>query len=529
MKTVNIKLSADMIKAVAGEKVKIVAELTEPAYVSVNERRNILGYQNVMRTESKVDQVNIYPEVHEDTTDFIVMADAAGIPHLDNRQSAVEAWYHVDVVEPDPEPADKGNLLYKVGLISDIHMDVEDTHNSEYATDLQNALQFFRQEGVEFICCCGDICQYNDKDYEMFRDYYNTYAWAPTGGTLPFFTPMGNHDYLRIYHKRDSVPAGYDSVEMLWQNNVSVFHEPESDIHFFEYGAKWNAPKKTGKRTIKSKLNYWFEKHGDIYVIMSIDYGASTGQPWDDVIRGFNLLDYNDLYVQQMTEYVKDTEYDRSRESRFDYQFYNAEVLCWLKDIVEANKDRRIFLDHHHFMPNMAGDWRSVYSRLRIWPYPTTDAQRNKFYAGSNTICGLTFHFLNKLMKENKHVINIGGHSHFEFRAQLDVEKYAWPVKLPTGNEVMPLVDDLSTLMRTEYDYQLYSIIGPDVVECAPSVHIPSLSKPTSMAMRSLYGSSQGAVMEVFENAIVFRAVEFKREGSAAYTNVDIFEETIYT
>ena len=33
MKTVNIKLSADRIKAVAGERVKIVAEMTEPAYV----------------------------------------------------------------------------------------------------------------------------------------------------------------------------------------------------------------------------------------------------------------------------------------------------------------------------------------------------------------------------------------------------------------------------------------------------------------------------------------------------------------
>lgn len=529
MQTINIKLSADRIKAVAGEKVKIVAELTEPAYVSVNERRNISGYQNVMRTESKVDQVNIYPEVHEDTTDFIVMADADGVPHLDNRQSAVEAWYHVDVVKQDPEPADKGNLLYKVGLISDIHMDVEDTHNSEYATDLQNALQFFRQEGVEFICCCGDICQYNDKDYELFRTYYNTYAWAPTGGTLPFFTPMGNHDYLRIYHKRDSVPAGYDSVEMLWQNNVSVFHEPESDIHFFEYGAKWDAPKKTGKRTIKSKLNYWFEKHGDIYVIMSIDYGASTGQPWDDVIRGFNLLDYNDSYVQQMTEYVKDTDYDRSRESRFDYQFYNAEVLCWLKDIVEANRDKRIILDHHHFMPNMAGDWHNVYSRLRIWPYPTTDAQRNKFYAGSNTICGLTFHFINKLMKVNKHVINIGGHSHFEFRAQHDTSGHAYQVKLPTGNEVMPLVDDLNTLIGSEYDYQLYSIIGYVGDECAPSVHLPSLSKPTDMKMKSLYGASQGAVMEFYEHAVVFKRVEFKREDSLEYINRYLDDITINT
>ena len=106
---------------------------------------------------------------------------------------------------------------------------------------------------------------------------------------------------------------------MLWQNNISIFHEPESDIHFFEYGAKWNAQKKTGKRSIKSKLNYWFEKHGCIFVFMSIDYGNSTGTPWDDVCRGFNKLDYNDDYVKQMTSYVSDTSYNRNKETKFDY------------------------------------------------------------------------------------------------------------------------------------------------------------------------------------------------------------------
>jgi hypothetical protein len=413
----------------------------------------------------------------------------------------------------------KGKLRYIFGVLNDDHFDVDDPNKSEYKGDLMNALVYMRSVGAGFIGSCGDLCQYNDKDYEEFKDYYNAYAWAPTGGKLRLLTSMGNHDYLRIYHKRSSVPAGYDSVEMLWQNNISVFHEPESDIHFFEYGAKWNDPKKSGKRTIKSKLNYWLEYNGDILVFMSVDYGESTGSPWDDVARGFNLLDYNDQYVKQMTAYVIGTDYDRNREKNFDYQFYNAEVLCWLKDILEANKNRRIFVFNHHFLPNKAGDTFGEYSRLRIWPYPTSEVIRNKYYSGSNTVCGLTFHFLNKLMRENLHTIFFNGHSHYEWKAQEDCITREYKVKLPTGNEVTPLVDDLNTLRGTEYDYQLYTPIGHSVCDCAPTVHVPSLSKPVSREGKTLYGASQGAVVEVYEGGVTVKCIQFKADGSSQYTN----------
>lgn len=415
--------------------------------------------------------------------------------------------------------ADKGKLKYKVGLISDIHFDVEDSHNSEYRGDLQNALEYFIKSGTDFICSCGDFCQYNDRDYEVFQDYYNAHAWAKTGGKLRLFTPMGNHDYLRIYHKRDTVPAGYASVEMLWQINVSPFHEPESDIHFFEYGAKWDAAKKTGKRTIKSKLNYWLEYQGDIYVFVSIDYGESSGKPWDDVARGFNLLDYNDEYVKSITSYVSDTAYDRAKEKNFDYQFYCPEVLCWLKDILEANTDKRVFVFMHHFLPNKAGDTFGEYSRLRIWPYPTSEAVRQKYYSGSNTVCGLTFHFLNKLMREHRNAVYFGGHSHFAWKEQEDMITREYNVKLPTGNEVTPLVDDLNTLIGTEYNYQLYTPVGHSVCDCAPTIHLPSLSKPTDRYGTSRYGASEGGLMEVYEHGVIIKCIRFKSDDSTQYTN----------
>lgn len=514
-----IRLFGPNIVGKAGETVTLRAEFADACWSCIHERRERGGYVRISDQQGAAEHV-CEAVIHDDTTDFIVSIGDGGRPDLGMTNNRGQMWCRVSRSEgqsDDPAPTDLGALVFKFGAVSDIHFDVEDSHCSEYAEDLQNALMFMRKEGCECVCSCGDIAQYNDKDYETFRVYYNAHAWAPTGGQLPLFTPMGNHDYLRIYHRRDSVPAGYDSVEMLWQNNVSVFHEPESAIHFFEYGAKWDAPKKTGKRTIKSKLNYWLERHGCIFIFMSIDYGQSTGTPWDDVARGFNRLDYANPYVQQMAQYA--IGYDPSSEQDFDYQFYHPEVLCWARDIIEANRDKRVFLFAHHFMPNMAGDSQGAYSRLRVWPMPTSDAIRQKFYSGSNTVSGLTFHFLDRLLRENRHVICFCGHSHYQWGAQMDVCRKSYPVKLPTGLETTPLVDDLNSLIGTEYDYRLYSITDGEPADAAVTVHMPSLSKPTDGSGRSLYGASQGAVVEVYEQGVMLRQIAFKADGEKDYKN----------
>lgn len=428
------------------------------------------------------------------------------------------------------QPKDKGALKYKVGLISDVHFDVEDSHASEYAEDLKNACEVFAREGCAFVCSCGDFAQYNDADYPQFNDWYNAYGYAKN--RLRLFATLGNHDYLRMFHTRkaDDVysddGALYNYISM-W-NNVSVFHNTftpkdgkyEYDIHFFEYGQPWNGETYTKGRTTKSKLNFWTEQNGDIYVFISIDYGRDTiNDPWDTLARGINLLELSDPYVQQMQSYVSDTPYDSSRERNFDYQFYTPEVLVWLKGLIEDNPTKRIFVFNHHFMPNKAGDTLGDYSHLRIWPVPTSMQIKQKYYSGSNTVCGLTFWFLNKLSMKHQNVVWFSGHSHYAWKEQEDMVNRDYMVKQPTGNEVTPLVDDLNTLNGTEYDYRLYTTVGHSTGDCAPHVHLPSLSKPVSSDGQSLYGGSDGGIMEVYENGIVIRCYRFKEQGDRDYRN----------
>ena len=441
---------------------------------------------------------------------------------LDDGESVTikaQAAGEVQVPSDEKEEPNADKLLYKVGLISDIHMDVNDQNQSEYMQDLVNAMNYFKSQGVEFVASCGDFCQYDDTDFEAFSRAYKPYA------DMRLFACMGNHDYLRIFGTRQSVPSGYASAGMIWQDNISTYHCPEDDIHFFEYGAHWDDPRKTGVRNIKSKTSYWFQRGNDMYVFLSVDYGDSRVE--NDVIRGFYLMNKNDGYVNQMKAYVKDTDYVKEN-GMFDYQFYNPNTLIWLKELLDANTDKRIFIFNHHFLPHKAGDSDGQYSHLRIWPYSDSPAVRQKYYAGSNTPCGLTFWFINKLNNEHLNTIWFSGHSHRVWGDESDFCSSDFKVIEPTGKEVTPLVDNIQTLGGTQYDYKLYTRQGVNSIKpSAAWVHVPSLSKPINGDFFTLYGGSQGAVMEVYENKVIINEIIFKVTYESDYVNYMIDNITI--
>ena len=438
-------------------------------------------------------------------------------------------------IEPEPEPTEEPvepveehKLLYKVGLVSDIHYDIYDNKGSQYKEDIKNALDFFKKEGVDCIMSCGDICNYQDDDLKGFNAIYKPYF----NKGLRFYTCLGNHDYLRLYD------AGANK-EQLWQDNVAKLHcipgattDTEKDIHFFEYGAKWNDPQRSGTRNAHSKQSFWFEKNGDIYVFMSVDYKQPGGRT-NGLSQAISLLDKNNEYVKQIKKYVKDTPYDESKEKNFDYRFYDPEVLLWLKDILENNTDKRVFIFSHHFLTHKAGNGNAnngkwFYSQLRVWPYTSDPAVNQRYYAGSNSLCGLEFWFLNKLNNTYKNSYWFSGHSHIEYKdgkyqTGLNFCDDDFEVVRPHGKETTPLVDDIWTLRDGPYDYQRYSRKNDEpICKCGMNIHLSSLSKPLTISgtsAKTYYGASEGMIMEVWDNDVIFKPIIFKEEGSNEYIN----------
>jgi predicted phosphodiesterase len=430
-----------------------------------------------------------------------------------------------------------------------MHYDVGDTHCSEFGDDIRNALEFFRTEDVDFIASCGDFIQYSDDDFYGFYDLYRKHA-----GNIRLFTPMGNHDYLRVYDERQKTAPDYKDEsqrQMMWQDTIADLHcrpeiedrksaEAESDIHFYEYGAEWDDPKHTGERTIKSKLSYWTERHGDIYVFLSLDYGKDTiPGTWGTLANAVSLLDDTDD-VRRLREYVSDTGYDESRERKFDYMFYHPGVLLWLKGLIEDNPDKRIFVFTHHYLTHKAGgnsplNRKWFYSQMRVWPYTEDERIRKRYYSGANSLCGVEFHFINKLNNLYKNVVWFSGHTHircvdekYDPHLMFCDDDFAYVA--PDGNEKVPLVDDIWQYANTSYDYRRYTRKSEDSIgKCGLNVHLPSLSKPIEIESghgTTMYGASEGAVMEVWTDRIVISGYTFKDAGEKGYKNEKVVERS---
>lgn len=138
--------------------------------------------------------------------------------------------------------------------------------------------------------------------------------------------------------------------------------------------------------------------------------------------------------------------------------------LDWLETKLESYKNQRVFLFFHVFMPNTCGNINSLY------PYYSMDTTSSKVQR-----------FIS-LMTKYKNVIYFSGHSHLEFDCQ-----------------------------RFGADANIFS----DGTTCH-RVHIPSCAKPRkndngtdSSATYQYYAGSEGYLIDVYENAIVLKGLDF--------------------
>lgn len=617
MAKIDIRLSADRIKAVAGEKVRLTVAFDKPAFASVNERREIKGYENVIRTNEKVNGIDIEAVVHEDTTDFIIMTDVLGVPHLNEDQNAVAAWYHVTVVkdvpdpEPDPEPTkDLGDFQYKVGLISDLHI-CEDNDNKTAETndnwwdedDFKAAMNIFSADkDVKFIASCGDIAesQTNDArkhpeatceaDYKDFINIYDVNYWQIHG--LRFFSPLGNHDFYGIFESRqgDSI-NGKKNTETIYGYNFGVKDRLDSwptgqqvngivpgrgrivfdleegkntvigqaDMNFFAYNAyvdlyaqpggyigksiwdakkggiadeairltknyvnnNWNSCKDNLSgwaggdfhgRNGYSKLNYYLKKDNNIYVFLSVDYGNDVwpvNEKWHDrMIHARTIINLNtdDPYVRRMKEFVADTDYSAADEP-YNYQYYSVNTLIWLKEIIENNPDKKIFVFTHHYLPNKVGNGSGI-PKDGAWSYADiskagvlTSDGLNK---GSNCLTGIEFWFLNKLNNLYKNVVWFSGHSHISWEVDCHVDNNDYDIVSPASG---------SKYVYTKANNKAKSKAGW-------SVSLPSLSKPRNIVDNQsvrLYDDAEITIMEVYQKGVKLKGYKIRKDGKNVF------------
>lgn len=143
---------------------------------------------------------------------------------------------------------------------------------------------------------------------------------------------------------------------------------------------------------------------------------------------------------------------------------FSTASLQWLYELLEANRNRRVFVFEH--CPRFDGS-----GKVAGWPNPTGDLLNNT--------SGAVF---KSLMEHYTNVIWLHGHSHMEFQ------------------------------------YQAYcSHVNYDRKFGCHSIHIPSLAMgreldETGTGYIHTYGESEGYVMDVYENHIMLRGRDFVKE-----------------
>lgn len=320
------------------------------------------------------------------------------------------------------------------------------------------------------------------------------------------------NDYVDLYAKK----GGYTGSS-IWDSSKGGISDAAIKCAKQYVNSNWNSVKDTlvmwndgggHGRNGYSKLNYWTKKDNDIYIFLSVDYGNDVWgvtSGWHDrMIHARTIINLNedDPYIKRMKEYVSDTSYSNADEA-YNYQYYSPNTLIWLKEILENNKDKKIYIFTHHFMPSRVGngvglakDGNWFYSVIS--PDGVKDTRESgKYNKGSNALTGVEYWFINKLMNTYKNVLWFNGHSHISFTSNANFDNHEYSIVSPS--------------LKNDYVYTKNSLTP--IRESAWCVSLPSLSKPRGIengkSVRH-YEDAEMAIMEVYEKGVKIKGYKIK-------------------
>lgn len=180
---------------------------------------------------------------------------------------------------------------YSFGLISDLHMQVNDTYDGR--NDLHRAFSFFTEQGINMTCCCGDIADTNTlQEYINFKNIKDQYP------DMSFYSCTGNHDC--------SGANGYNKT--YWNTYIGTdktFELNHNGDHFLFVGMNsWdfkNGYTDQDLDWLESKLNTY--RNERCFVFMHCPIPQYVGN-YKEMYTSDNWLTGGNLYrIKEMVDY----------------------------------------------------------------------------------------------------------------------------------------------------------------------------------------------------------------------------------
>ena len=192
--------------------------------------------------------------------------------------------------------ADNSGLLYSVGMLSDVHLNTQNSYYSDSFTDFDSALKFFNSSAVNvaFTCTCGDISE-NGIEAEFAR-YQEIVAANPS---TPVYTTTGNHDatYSGI---NEALWKQYTGHGLVYEVSKSL-PNGKTDHYLFLGMSAWNfaeAYTSANLMWLKSRLEAY--KNERCFIITHLFFPDGAGNmlniyPEGNWLRGVQLNELKEL------------------------------------------------------------------------------------------------------------------------------------------------------------------------------------------------------------------------------------------
>lgn len=453
-----------------------------------------------------------------------------------------------------PQPPDQ--LLYSVGLISDIHYQLPDSqgpltfagsagksnNGSFYREDLNKIINVFKANNVEFVASPGDIATSSLNEFIHFtRDYIKDFTGITENGNgtnflndsnyRKFYCALGNHDHQAVYS--DSTACKYFD----YSGSAGTHVDGQRWITTASYNCPGALAGSVSYFSSNSKSYKILSSTGDVYIFLSAFYGDGgidlTGDGRHD---NSQIHPHNQMTPDQITDlksYIQQ-KYNNGysfpdNESNFNFQYYKYEDLVELKNIIEANSSKKIFVFSHYFLTNKSGGNNE---------YPGDG------YSGGASTClmGITFHFLNCLNNIFKNVIWFTGHSHLSWKYGNAKKGLHWTNT--NYKYILPTASDNSSIWprnanNYKYEYfvvttgntpynRLTSEVDSSRPTCGWNVHLPSLSRPIESGGKNLT-ACEAAIMRVYSDRVEIEKLRYTSSDGVNYTEDTNIPDKILT
>lgn len=194
-----------------------------------------------------------------------------------------------------------GEKLYSVGLLSDIHIDGNgdgnDSDSGNSQSDFTNALEYFKNKGVDFICIDGDITYYGyDADYQAYKSLISNYpipVKAIRGNHECYVNGSSNYDYTNTKFQEYIGELYYEYIH---DDDIYLFcgmYREDSSNPFSDKELTWLSNKLEEHKNDRVFLfvHYYYGETGNANHIVSV-HSPISDQTFIDLITNYKNVIY---------------------------------------------------------------------------------------------------------------------------------------------------------------------------------------------------------------------------------------------